>query len=157
LFSVPYRLVAVHTWLLIVEPDPSHVVYQQSIGKCPYLGNTPVSLFTYVHGDIVTKNILYIPQGCSLGCGLVFIFWEWMGRIILSPTPYVRTHLTCRVASVLPTAGEACFKMYHKGFCFYVHIADRVRVADHQLAPSGVKDHLRNPPRFPASLPAAPL
>jgi hypothetical protein len=42
----------------------------------------------------------------------VFIFWEWMGRIILSPTPYVRTHLTCRVASVLPTAGEACFKMY---------------------------------------------
>jgi hypothetical protein len=52
LFSVPYSLVAVHTWLLIVEPGPTYVVYQQSIGKCPYLGNTPVPLFSYVHGGI---------------------------------------------------------------------------------------------------------
>jgi hypothetical protein len=58
LFSVPYSLVAVHTWLLIVEPDLAYVVYQQSTGKCPYLGNTPVSLFSYVHGDIGPKYTL---------------------------------------------------------------------------------------------------
>jgi hypothetical protein len=60
LFSVPYSLVAVHTWLLIVEPDLTYVVYQQSIGKCPYLGNIPVLLFSYVHGDIGPKYTLGI-------------------------------------------------------------------------------------------------
>ena len=52
MFSVPYSLVAIHTWLLNVEPDLAYVMCQQSTGKCPHLGNTPVSLFSYVHGDI---------------------------------------------------------------------------------------------------------
>ena len=69
---VSYSLVAVHTWLLIVEPDLTYVVYQQSTGKCPYLGNTPVSLFSYVHSDICPKHTLSIPQGCSLGFDLQF-------------------------------------------------------------------------------------
>jgi len=60
LFFVPYSLVAVHTWLLIVEPDLAYVMYQQSTGRCPYLGNTPVSLFNYVGGDIGSKYTLDI-------------------------------------------------------------------------------------------------
>jgi hypothetical protein len=36
-------------------------MYQQSIGKCPYLGNTPVPLFSYVQGAIGPKYALGIP------------------------------------------------------------------------------------------------
>jgi hypothetical protein len=52
--------VALHTWLLVVEPDQVYILYQLSIGKYPYLGNTLVSLFGYVHGDIGPKYILGI-------------------------------------------------------------------------------------------------
>ena len=45
---------------------------QQSTGRCSYLGNTPVSLFTCVDGDIGCKYILGISQGCSLGSDLQF-------------------------------------------------------------------------------------
>ena len=69
---VPYSLVAVHTWLLVLEPDLAYVMCQQSAGRCPYLGNTPVSLFSYVHGDICPKYTLGISQGCSLGSDLQF-------------------------------------------------------------------------------------
>jgi len=60
LHFVPYSLVAVHTWLLVVEPDLAHVMYQQSTGKCPHMGNTPVSLFSDVHGDKGPKYTLGI-------------------------------------------------------------------------------------------------
>ena len=69
---VPYSLVAVHTWLLVLEPDLAYVMCQQSAGRCPYLGNTPVSLFSDVHGDIGPKYTLGISQGCSLGSNLQF-------------------------------------------------------------------------------------
>jgi hypothetical protein len=72
LFSVPYSLVAVHTWLLVLEPDLAYVMCQQSAGRCPYLGNTPLSLYSYVDGDICPKHTLGIPQGCSLGFDLQF-------------------------------------------------------------------------------------
>ena len=60
---VPYSLVAVHTWLLVLEPDLAYVMCQQSAGRCPYLGNTPVSLYSYVDGDISCKYILIIRFG----------------------------------------------------------------------------------------------
>ena len=72
LSSVPYILVAVHTWLLIVEPDLTYVVYQQSTDKCPYLGNIPVSLFSYVHGDIDPKYTLGILKDALLEFHLQF-------------------------------------------------------------------------------------
>jgi hypothetical protein len=72
LHFVPYSLVAVHTWLLVLEPDLAYVMCQQSAGRCPYLGNTPVSLFSYVHSDICPKYTLGISQGCSLGSELQF-------------------------------------------------------------------------------------
>jgi hypothetical protein len=37
-----------------------YLLYQLSIGKYPYLGNTLVSLFGYVHGDIGPKYTLGI-------------------------------------------------------------------------------------------------
>ena len=72
LHFVPYSLVAVHTWLLVLEPDLAYVMCQQSAGRCPYLGNTPVSLYSYVDGDIGCKYTLGISQGCSLGSDLQF-------------------------------------------------------------------------------------
>jgi len=96
------------------------------------LGNTLVSLFSYIHGDISPKYILGIPQGWSLGRGPVFFFWVWMGRTILSPVISVRNP---------------------KGFRFYVRSADRLCSADHQVAPSGVIDRLSTSPEvFPGLL-----
>jgi len=91
------------------------------------LGNTLVSLFSYVHGDISTKYIIGIPQGWSLGRGLVFFFWLLMGRTIPSPAIRVRNS---------------------KGFRSYVRVADRLRSADCQVAPLGVIDPLRNSPEI---------
>jgi hypothetical protein len=113
LFSVPYSSVVVHIRLLVLE--------------C----NLLVSLFSYLLGDINTKYILGIPEGCSLGRSPVFFFWAWMGGIISSPIIHVRTS---------------------KGFRCYVHVADHVRVADCQVTPSGVIDPLRTSPGIPASL-----
>jgi hypothetical protein len=107
-------LVVPHTWLLVLELNLVHILYQLSIGKCPYLGNTLLSLFSYVHGDISTKYILGIPQGWSLGRGLVFFFWVWTGRTI--PLPAIRVHTS-------------------KGFHLYVRVVDRLRSADCQVAP----------------------
>jgi hypothetical protein len=84
------------------------------------LGNTLVSLFSYVHGDISAKYMLGVSQGCSLGHGPVFFFWAWMGRTILSPAVLVRTRLTCRLASVAATAGEACFQNPPQGFLYHL-------------------------------------
>ena len=108
LHFVPYSLVAVHTWLLVLEPDLAYVMCQQSAGRCPYLGNTPVSLFTYVDGDIGCKYILGISQGCSLGSDLqaVSCARQPIPRI-LPPAVYVRTRVTCRLASVDAAEGEA--------------------------------------------------
>jgi hypothetical protein len=58
-----------------------------------YLGNTLVSLFSYVHCDISPKYMLGIPQGWSLGRSPVFFFWVWMGRTILSPAVHVTMYV----------------------------------------------------------------
>jgi len=71
------------------------------------LGNTFVSLFSYVHGDISAKYMLGVSQGCSLGRGPVFFFWAWTGRTIpssyihvshdgLLPSPLQQERLTSR-------------------------------------------------------------
>jgi hypothetical protein len=91
------------------------------------LGNTLVSLFSYVHGDISPKYILGIPQGWSLGRGAVFFFWVWMGRTMSSPAINV---------------------LNPKGFRFYVRSVDRLCSADHQVAPSGVIDPLSTSPEI---------
>ncbi len=96
--------------------------------------------------------ILGIPQGCFLERGLAFFSRAWTCRKILLPVTYLRMPLTCRLASILPTAGEASFKMYPKGFCFYVCITDLILIAYRQVAPSGVIDPLRSPPGISASL-----
>jgi hypothetical protein len=63
-----------------------------------------------VHGDISPKYILGIPLGWSLGRSPDFFFRAWTGRTISSPAVLVRTRLTCRLASVTTTAGEARFQ-----------------------------------------------
>jgi hypothetical protein len=57
------------------------------------LGNTLVSLFSYVHGDISPKYILGIPQGWSLGRNPVFFFWTWMGGTIPSPAIHITMYV----------------------------------------------------------------
>ena len=72
LHFVPYSLVAVHAWLLVLEPDLAYVMCQQSAGRCPYLGNTPVSLFSDVQGDIGPKYTLGILKDALLEFHLQF-------------------------------------------------------------------------------------
>ena len=68
--------------------------------------------------------MLGVSQGCSLRRGLVFFFWIWMGRRISSPAILVHTRLTCWLASVATTAGEALFRkppqtfLYHLDFTY---------------------------------------
>jgi hypothetical protein len=72
-------------------------MYQQSIGKCPYLGNTPVSLFSYVHGDISAKYILGISQGWSLGTHL-----RGEGAIVQTAYAHTCKGTVARTARSLP-------------------------------------------------------
>jgi hypothetical protein len=74
---------------------------------------------------------MYFSEGWSLGRGLVFFFWVWTGRIIPSPTIYVHTS---------------------KGFCLSIRVADHLRSADCQVAPSGVMNPLRTSPEIPPGL-----
>ena len=85
-----------------------------------YLGNTLVSLFGYVHGDICLMYILGIPQGWSLGArpGL------------LPPHPDRRNNSVPR-------------RPRH-----YVRSTHRLGCTDRQIAPSGVIDPLRTSPEI---------
>jgi hypothetical protein len=58
-----------------------------------YLGNTLVSLFGYVHGDICLMYILGIPQGWSLGRGPVFFFRTRTGGTIPLPVILPATYI----------------------------------------------------------------
>jgi hypothetical protein len=64
--------------------------------------------------------MLGIPQGWSLGRGLVFFFWAWTGRTISSPAVLVRARFTCRLASIVDTAGEARFQKPPQGFLYHL-------------------------------------
>jgi hypothetical protein len=68
------------------------------------LGNTLLSLFTYVHGDkhlVHTRYLLGMLLGFAVSCARQHVLR------ILPPAVYVRTRFTCRLASVDAAEGEA--------------------------------------------------
>jgi len=121
--------VASYTWLLVVEPNLAYALYQYSMGKYTYLGNTLVSIFSYVHGDISPKYILGTPQGWSLGRGPVFFLQTWMGGTIPSPavqfTTYVaQTADTLQTARLLPQESLRSFDpLFSWDFFFFLEIS----------------------------------
>jgi hypothetical protein len=120
------------------------------------LGNTPVSLYTYVYGDVVTKYSLGIPQGYPLGRNLLILFLGLDGKNNSSPTIYVRTHLPCPPASVVTPVEETCFKKPSPRFLlFHLESMYVLQTPSLPLAfPSGVWTPSESPPGIPAS-PAA--
>ena len=73
---------------------------QQSTGRCSYLGNTPLSLYSYVDDNIGCKYILGISQGCSLGSDLQFHAHASLSSEFCRPPP---TYVHVSRAGLLPS------------------------------------------------------
>jgi hypothetical protein len=87
------------------------------------LGNTPVPLFGYVHGDkhlVHTRYLLGMLLGFAVSCARQPVL------SILPPAVYVRTRFTCRLASVDAADGEACsqkpISRYSELSLLYLHV-----------------------------------